>query len=277
VLRSIPCQGKPLESVATGTPGPGLDESLSTGVGRAFRGNGLAWRRDYRRGSCEIRENPYIQPMSQSAAVPYLSKVPICILALEHRVAIEQHLIDLPAEDRYLRFGYAATDEHIRRYVEQIRFDRDEVFGIFNRHLQLIAMAHLAYAIEPDRTNSAEFGVSVSPHARGRGYGSELFDRAVIHARNHGVNLLHVHALSENAAMLTIARNGGATVVRDGGDSLAHLVLPPANFESQLLELVDEQLARTNYRFKAQRQWLLNTVRRLTGRLGAAPSPAKPG
>jgi RimJ/RimL family protein N-acetyltransferase len=215
--------------------------------------------------------------MPNRDAAPFLSKVPICALAVEHRAAIEQHLIDLPADDRYLRFGYAATDEHIRRYVERIRFDRDEVFGVFNRRLQLIAMAHLAYAVEPDRTNSAEFGVSVSPHARGRGYGSELFERAVVHARNHGVNVLHIHALSENAAMLTIARNGGATVVRDGSDSLAHLVLPPANFESHLLELVDEQLARTNYRFKAQRQWLLNGMRRLLGRTAAAPSPAKPG
>jgi len=231
--------------------------------------------------ACKIRESPYIHPMPHREATPFLSKVPICPLEVEHRAAIEQHLIELPAEDRYLRFGYAATDEHIRRYVEQIRFDRDEVFGVFNRRLQLIAMAHLAYSIEPDRTNSAEFGVSVSAHARGRGYGSKLFDRAVIHARNHGVHVLHIHALSENAAMLTIARNGGATVARDGAESQAHLVLPPANFESHLVELVDEQLARTNYRFKAQRQWLLKAARRLlgrpTGRTGAAPAPAELG
>ena len=31
------------------------------------------------------------------------------------------------------------------QYVQQIDFDRDEVFGIFNRRLRLLAMAHLAY------------------------------------------------------------------------------------------------------------------------------------
>jgi hypothetical protein len=35
--------------------------------------------------------------------------------------------------DRYLRFGYPANDEQIRRYVDQLNFDRDELFGIFNR------------------------------------------------------------------------------------------------------------------------------------------------
>ena len=65
---------------------------------------------------------------------------------------------------------------------------------------------------------SAEFGVSVLKKARGRGYGSRLFDRAVMHARNEGVELMFIHALSENKAMLKIARNAGATLERAGSD-----------------------------------------------------------
>jgi len=55
-----------------------------------------------------------------------------------------------------------------------------------------------------------EFGVSVSPSRRGHGYGQQLFERAVVHARNHGVSQLIVYALSENTAMLRIARKAGA-------------------------------------------------------------------
>ena len=55
------------------------------------------------------------------------------------------HLLALEPADRYLRFGYAASDDQIRRYAEQLNFERDDIFGIYNRRLELIAMAHLAY------------------------------------------------------------------------------------------------------------------------------------
>ena len=99
---------------------------------------------------------------------------------------------------------------------------------------------------------SSSFGVSVAKKARGRGYGGRLFERAVLHARNEGVSQLFIHALSENTAMLKIARKAGAVIERDGSESDAHLRLPEANFESRLSELVDEQLARTDYQVKAQ-------------------------
>lgn len=165
---------------------------------------------------------------------------------------IEAHLLDLDAHDRYLRFGYAANDEQIRRYVAGLNFERDELFGIFNRRLELIAMAHLAFSLDPKYTSCAEFGVSVAKSARGRGYGGRLFERAVMHARNEGVQMLFIHALSENTAMLRIARRAGAVIERDGSESEAHLRLPPADFDSRVTEMVREQVAITDYHLKAQ-------------------------
>lgn len=178
--------------------------------------------------------------------------VPIRALAASHREQVRSHLLALSSQDRYLRFGYAANDEQIGRYVDGLRFGRDELFGIFNRKLELIAMAHLAYSADPQCHSCAEFGVSVSHQARGRGYGSQLFERAVIHARNEGVSQLFIHALSENTAMLRIARNAGAVIERDGSEAEAHLRLPPADFDSRVTELINEQLARTNYQLKRQ-------------------------
>ena len=97
--------------------------------------------------------------------------VPIRSLSEQHRARIAAHLLALPEQDRYLRFGYQATDEQIDRYVESIDFDRDEVFGVFNRRLELIATAHLAFDRAPPRDDgrsTAEFGVSVCrPRAAG--------------------------------------------------------------------------------------------------------------
>jgi GNAT superfamily N-acetyltransferase len=178
--------------------------------------------------------------------------VPIRSLGPSHRPRITEHLLSLDAHDRYLRFGYAANDEQIRRYADGLDFERDEIFGIYNRKLTLIAMAHLAFSATPECKSCAEFGVSVLGHARGRGYGARLFDRAVMHARNEGVDLMFIHALSENTAMLKIARKAGATVERDGSESEAYLRVPPATLDSRVTEMVEEQFAQTDYRLKVQ-------------------------
>jgi GNAT superfamily N-acetyltransferase len=166
--------------------------------------------------------------------------VPIRSLGPGHRERIAAHLLALDPNDRYLRFGYLATDEHIERYVAGLNFDRDDIFGIYNRKLELIAMAHLAFSEQPEHKSCAEFGVSVLKKARGRGYGNRLFERAVI------------HALTENTVMLRIATNAGATLERAGSETDAYLRLPPATLDSRMSELVEEQVARTDYRLKAQ-------------------------
>ena len=183
-------------------------------------------------------------------AVPLM--VPIRSLGANHRERIATHLLALDGPDRYLRFGYMANDEQIQRYVTSLDFERDEIFGIYNRKLELLAMAHLAYAPDKNCESCAEFGVSVNKAARGRGYGARLFDRAAMHARNDGVDLMFIHALSENTAMLKIARNAGATVQRDGSESEAYLRLTPPTFDTRMTEMVEEQLAQADYQIKVQ-------------------------
>lgn len=178
--------------------------------------------------------------------------VPIRSIGPSHGKRIATHLLALGPHDRYLRFGYSANDEQIHRYVDGLNFERDEIFGIYNRKLELIAMAHLAHSTDPNLKSCAEFGVSVLAQARGRGYGSRLFDRAVMHARNNGVDMMFIHALSENTAMLNIARKAGATIERDGSESEAYLKLPPADLDSRMTEMVEEQIAQTDYRLKVQ-------------------------
>jgi RimJ/RimL family protein N-acetyltransferase len=205
--------------------------------------------------------------------------VPIRSLGAGHRERIGAHLLSLDGQDRYLRFGYAASDEQIQRYVDQLDFERDEIFGIFNRGLELLAMAHLAFIPnEPGTPAGAEFGVSVLKRARGRGYGGRLFDRAVMHARNEGVELMFIHALSENTAMIKIARNAGATLERDGTETEAYLRLPPATLDSRVSEMVEEQVAQADYRLKKQAKNFLEFLASLQEiRRGASEARSKSG
>ena len=117
--------------------------------------------------------------------------------------------------------------------------------------LTLIALAHLAYP-KPGGTGpqAAEFGGSVLPNARGRGYGGRLFDHACLHARNRGLDTLYIHALSENTTMLRIARQAGALVVRDGSESEAHLKLPPDTLASRLEQWVGAGAAEIDFSLK---------------------------
>lgn len=180
--------------------------------------------------------------------------VPICHLRPYNLPDIQKHLLSLKANDRYLRFGYAASDEHITHYVQSLNFERDEIYGIFNRDLQLLAMAHLAIYDDVNPTEqkqmSAEFGVSVHASARGRGYGYQLFKRALMHARNANASTILIHALSENAPMIKIARKAGATLERDGGETQALLKVPKGNFKTRLAEVFTDQYAQTNYSIK---------------------------
>lgn len=189
-----------------------------------------------------------------AAALKRISSwIPIRSLGRRHRKRIALHLLALAERDRYLRFGYQAADEQVSRYAMSMDFDRDEVFGIFNRKLELIAMAHLAYSPEPQRAGQAamaEFGVSVLASARGRGLGARLFERAALHARNRGIDTLFIHALSENGAMLKIARDAGAAVERDGPESEAWLRLPPDTVSSHVGEAIERHMAELDFQFK---------------------------
>ena len=188
----------------------------------------------------------HVRPASSTL----LSVVPIRGLTSLHRAAIERHLLQLDDRDRYLRFGYAAGDEQIKRYVAGLDFERDDFLGVFNRRLELLAVSHLGLIRPPGRPASAEFGVSVLAKARGRGYGRRLFDRAVVHLRNKGISTMLIHALSENTITLHVARSAGATVERDGSESEAYLQLSPATLDTRLSEIVEEHLARLDYQMK---------------------------
>jgi GNAT superfamily N-acetyltransferase len=192
--------------------------------------------------------------------------IPIRDLHARHRPRILDHLLQLDERDRYLRFGFRIGRDQLARYVASIDFRRDEVFGIFNRRLQLVAVAHLAAMPgkgpnrDDARDRAMEFGVSVLPSGRGRGLGMRLFQHAITHARNLHAKHLMIHALTENAPMLHIATKAGATVEHDGHDAEAWLKLPPdtvgTHIDSSLQSLAAELIYQITYRVRHIGDWL---------------------
>jgi RimJ/RimL family protein N-acetyltransferase len=196
-----------------------------------------------------------MKPMSTAVGTTKLAAYPATLvreLDDTHRAAALSHFLALEAEDRHLRFGSPTSDAIIERYVANLNFNRDALFGVFNDALDLVGIAHLAYVPSAnDGTRSAEFGVSVLHDDRHRGLGAGLLARAAVHARNTHIDTLFVHCLAKNKAMMHLAHKLGMRVEFAYGDADAYLILPPANAQSILHEASQEHMADLDYALKA--------------------------
>lgn len=188
-------------------------------------------------------------PADEVAPARSAGWLPVRTLAARHRARVLEHLLALEDHDRYLRFGQVASDEMIGKYVAGLDFARDEMFGIFDSRLKVVAMAHLAF---DGQQGLAEFGVSVLPHMRGRGIGGRLFALAVMHGRNRGATAMTIHLARDNAPMLRIVRRAGAQVGPAGTDLTATLALKTNTLGSQLEALAEQQAANVDYSLKMQ-------------------------
>jgi GNAT superfamily N-acetyltransferase len=177
------------------------------------------------------------------------------------REALTQHFLALGPDDRRLRFGASLSDDAIRNHEERIDFARDELFAIPGEDLRLQAVVHVAFL-----RDSAELGLSVLPEARGRGLGNALFARAVMHLTNRGVGEVFVHCLTENGAMMHLARKNGMRVVFDGSESDARLALPRPTAGSILAEWIWDQNARFAHEVRRGTQVALDLLRILRAR-----------
>lgn len=169
------------------------------------------------------------------------------------RNEITRHLLQLSEEDRRLRFGAPVADAAVERYVREIDFGRDKVFGVLEHDLTLSGVAHLALDAG---TDSAELGISVLPGHRGRGYGYALLARAKLHAGNLAYKKLYMHCLAENGVMIHLARRAGMTVVTESGETDAHVALGGGPLTDYTREAIHDQIALVDYLFKQQARWI---------------------
>lgn len=135
----------------------------------------------------------------------------------------------------------------MREYVSRIDFGHDALFGVLDEELRLLGVAHVARA-----PTFAELGVSVIENFRGRGIGGALLARAHLRARNWGVGSLFMHCLTENAAMMRLARRQGMDIVTEAGEADAWLRVPPADAGSHFGEVFAQRVALFDFALKSQ-------------------------
>ncbi len=131
---------------------------------------------------------------------------------LDDRERVEDYLIGLSDETRYLRFGGVSVDvsEMARRATEIDYLD----------HLTLLAIADGeagdviggAQYISEGSAARAEVSVSVADALQGHGLGSILVAHLADAARHNGITTFHAHVLPENHRMIDVFRASGFAV-----------------------------------------------------------------
>ncbi|MBN3758940.1 GNAT family N-acetyltransferase [Paraburkholderia sp. Tr-20389] len=194
------------------------------------------------------------EPITVDRLLNVAGRAPVLVRELgeKDRQRLLAHFLELGEDDRLLRFGQVTPDHVIENYVRTLDFGRDTVFGVFDRHLQLVGVGHLAYLPAEGDKRTAEFGVSVSESVRGQGIGTKLFERAAIRSRNTHVTSLYIHCLSRNTTMMHIAKKAGMKIEYAYGEADAYLTLTPADQNSIISEMLQEQAAVFDYVLKRQ-------------------------
>ncbi|MEQ1515715.1 MAG: GNAT family N-acetyltransferase [Usitatibacteraceae bacterium] len=175
--------------------------------------------------------------------------IPVYSLTVRHLDLLIHHFDMLDDASTYLRFGNNLSREARRAYVEKIPFERDALFGVFADDLTLLGVAHLACV-----DGAAELGVSVLPSQQNRGIGSALF-------RNLQLGQLQMNCLTQNGAMMHIARAAGMRIVVDRADADAYLELPPGTPFTVGQEFLEQEVARLDWTLKANVDYLRRAIK----------------
>jgi RimJ/RimL family protein N-acetyltransferase len=137
---------------------------------------------------------------------------------------IIQHIISLPPDDLYLRFGYQVKSEYVASYVTKTLEDNEANssqqnfwYGIFDG-TKLIATLHVAMG-----DDIAEFAFTTDTEYRGQKIGQLLFARGYQLVTEFQITRIYLACLTQNAAMRHIAKKFGMSVMTHGTDSEASI------------------------------------------------------
>jgi RimJ/RimL family protein N-acetyltransferase len=136
------------------------------------------------------------------------------------RQQFTQHLLRLSPADRRMRFGCAASDGYIQRYVGGIAAG-DPIYVAFDDALVVRGAAHVAF-----NDGTADLGLSVEDGLRGQGLGTRLLQGALDLSQARGAHHFTSQCLTHNRWMMAHVKRLGFRVTSQDGESTATAELP---------------------------------------------------
>jgi hypothetical protein len=124
-----------------------------------------------------------------------------------HFRKLASHFVSLTSGDRFLRFGWVATDVDLVAYVEGLFASAARVFAVVEPDGDISGVLHLEFT-----GGGANVGLSVSSWGRNQGIGTLLLQRAGLLVCAQGLKALFVRNLNFNSALQQLARRLGMNV-----------------------------------------------------------------
>ena len=149
-----------------------------------------------------------------------------------------EHLKNLTDEDRYTRFGFAASSATIDSMILNILYHQED-HHIFTYYTDghIVGFGHLAR-----EEDAWELAVSVEKEYQGRGIANELMDYMIDWGKTHGVEVLYMHCITENQKIQHLARKHGLKSWERAGHELTSRVqLPDATALDYTAQFLREQ------------------------------------
>ena len=162
-----------------------------------------------------------------------------------------QHLKQLDADSRYLRFGYPVKDEVIDTICDRIEHSplKHKIFVIEDDDCRVIAAGHISLEDEP-----VELAFSVLKEYQGQGMGSALMARCIEWCQNRSIKTGCMVCLSRNTAIKKLAKKHGV-LVESAGDVEATLTIPTPNVGSVFKEVTEDNIAMFDHLGKVQKNF----------------------
>lgn len=174
---------------------------------------------------------------------------------IEYLKEYAEHLKNLTDEDRYTRFGFAASSATIDSMILNILYHQDD-HHIFTYYTdgRIVGFGHLAR-----EADAWELAVSVDRAHQGRGIANELMDFMIDWGKTHGVEVLYMHCITENQKIQHLARKHGLkSWDRAGHELTSRVQLPDPTVFDYTANFVREQSDLAADIVRLQRAWLRN-------------------
>jgi GNAT superfamily N-acetyltransferase len=172
-------------------------------------------------------------------------------LAVGDYYRYNQHLKNLDADSRYMRFGYPIRDETIDVVCDRIYRNpsKHKIFVIENENLEVIASGHISLEEDP-----VELAFSVLAEYQGQGMGSALMKRCIEWCQNRKIETGCMVCLQQNTAIKRLAAKYGV-LITESGEAQAEIKIPDVNAVSVFNEIADDNISLIDHVGKAQRKF----------------------
>lgn len=139
----------------------------------------------------------------------------------------EYFLKERNMDTRSMYFGYPATEEQIKKLVDEMvnNPSKHRMVIAENDQFEIVGTIHIANVSDTE----VEFGVMVAESYRKLGVSSQMMEYAMTWCQNRGLNNVYMHCLGYNKPIIHLVEKYGLEITKEYGDADARVTLPNSN------------------------------------------------